>query len=158
MMIRKLFFFESYYFEQNQSMQKIFYWLQQILLFALRLWIFDVFFFSGWLKLSSWDTTIMLFEYEYSVPFVSPLVGAYLATFAELFFPCLLIVGIYPRLSALALFVLNIIAAISYADISAAGNQQHMLWGLMLLVLFINSSGKIQLSSLFGRARSENGE
>ena len=154
-MLAKFLMFENRLVEQNQSVNKVFYWLNQSLLLALRIWLFNVFFFSGWLKMTSWDTTIMLFEYEYSVPIISPILAAYLATAAELIFPSLLLAGIFSRFSAMSLIVLNFIAATSYADISAAGNQQHILWGGMLLVLFVSGAGKINpVDYLLNRGRA----
>ncbi len=148
-MISKFLNFETNLMTHSSAISKTFERLNDLLLFVLRIWIFNIFFFSGWLKSSSWETTIMLFEYEYSVPLFSPLVAAYLATISELVFPVLLIIGILPRFSALSIFVLNAVALYSYTDISPAGIQQHYLWGLMLIFLFIKGAGKYQLQSIF---------
>ncbi|MBV1910823.1 MAG: DoxX family protein [Kangiellaceae bacterium] len=112
-----------------------------LLSLLLKGWIFYVFFFSGWVKFTSWSTTLMLFEYEYTVPLVSPLIAAFLATAVELIFPTLLLAGLIPRTSAIVIGVLNLIACYSYADISAAGIQQHIMWGIMLLTLFVIGNG-----------------
>jgi len=106
----------------------------------LKLWVANVFFKSGLTKIQSFDTTIMLFSYEYDVPLLSPTIAAYMATGAELLFPILLIVGLFGRLSALTLFILNIVAVISYPDISNAGVQDHIIWGIMLLVIITKQS------------------
>jgi len=147
-MICQLLFLETTLIKKFRFLKQALFWGEQSLLLGLRLWIFNVFFFSGWLKFTSWETTTMLFEYEYSVALISPLVAAYLATFVEILFPILLLIGIFSRLSALTLFGLNFVAAISYADISPAGEQQHMLWGLMLLILFVRGSGNIGVMCL----------
>ncbi len=146
-MFKKILTIENRLFEDSARARICFYWTQQLFLFALRIWIFDVFFFSGWLKITSWDTTLMLFEYEYSVPVIPFEFAAYLATFAEVFLPVLLLLGVFPRISALSLSFLNIIAAISYEDISSAGEQQHILWSLMLITLLIYGSGRLSLFS-----------
>ncbi len=112
---------------------------------ALKFWVATAFFKSGLTKIQSFDTTIMLFEYEYSVPLLSPTVAAYMGTAAELVLPVLLIIGLGGRYSALALFVFNIVAATSYPDISALGLSQHMLWGLALLMLTLYGPGKLSL-------------
>ena len=106
----------------------------------LKLWVANVFFKSGLTKIEGFDTTIMLFSYEYSVPLLSPTLAAYLATGIELIFPVLLTLGLFGRFSALTLFFLNIIAAISYPDISDAGIRDHVIWGIMLLVVITNQS------------------
>lgn len=112
---------------------------------ALKLWVASAFFKSGLTKIQSFDTTIMLFEYEYSVPLISPTVAAYMGTAAELVLPVLLVIGLGGRYSALALFIFNIVAATSYPDISALGLSQHMLWGMALLMLSLYGPGKLSL-------------
>jgi putative oxidoreductase len=121
---------------------------QTVFLLLLRLWLAKVFFMSGLTKIKSWDTTLMLFEYEYSVPLISPVLAAWTSTVAELAIPVLLIFGLLTRLNVVALFILNIVAAISYADISFAGEKDHIIWGLMMMVLFFYGPGKLSLDRL----------
>ena len=47
---------------------------------AVRIELFNVFFNSGLLKVQSWDATLALFEYEYSVPLLSPMWAAVMGT------------------------------------------------------------------------------
>jgi putative oxidoreductase len=121
---------------------------QTVFLLLLRLWLAKVFFMSGLTKIQSWDTTLMLFEYEYSVPLMSPVLAAWMSTAAELAIPVLLVFGLLTRLNVVALFILNIVAAISYADISFAGEKDHMIWGLMMMILFFYGPGKLALDRL----------
>jgi putative oxidoreductase len=121
---------------------------QTVFLLLLRLWLAKVFFMSGLTKIQSWDTTLMLFEYEYSVPLISPVLAAWTSTVAELAIPVLLVFGLLTRLNVVALFILNIVAAISYADISFAGEKDHIIWGLMMMVLFFYGPGKLSLDRL----------
>ena len=74
----------------------------------------------------------MLFEYEYSVPFLSPAMAAYLGTGAELILPVLLLLGLGGRFAAIALFIFNIVAVISYPTLNDAGKVWHYLWGFVL--------------------------
>lgn len=115
---------------------------------ALKLWVATAFFRSGLTKIQSFDTTIMLFKYEYSVPLLSPTVAAYMGTATELGLPVLLVIGLGGRYSALTLFIYNIIAATSYPDISPMGISQHMLWGMALLMLSLYGPGKLSLDHL----------
>jgi putative oxidoreductase len=119
--------------------------LAPLLDLALRIWVAKIFFQSGLTKIKSWDTTVMLFQYEYNVPLLSPEVAAFLGTFAELTLPILLVLGLISRPTALALFVFNIIAAISYPDISPAGINDHIMWGVMLAVTFFHGAGKLSV-------------
>ena len=120
-------------------------WASPIADLGVRLWVANVFWKSGLTKIQSMDSTLMLFEYEYKVPLLSPAVAAYLGTFTELFFPVLLAIGLGGRFSAFVLFVFNIIAVISYPDLNPAGVQQHQLWGLLLLVALLHGPGKLSI-------------
>jgi putative oxidoreductase len=106
---------------------------------GLRLLLADVFLKSGLTKIKNWDSTLYLFNDVYSVPLLPPDVAAYLATSAELGLPILLVLGLFGRFAAAGLFILNAVAAISYPDLSEAGLNQHVYWGLMLTVLLLTS-------------------
>lgn len=115
---------------------------------AIRLAVANVFWKSGLNKLQSWETTLQLFEYEYAVPLLSPTVAAYLGTAAEVALPVLLAFGLFGRFAALALFVFNIVAVISYPDLSDVGRQFHILWGLLLAVTVVHGPGAWSLDRL----------
>lgn len=123
-------------------------YLAPVSILALRLWVAWVFFRSGMLKFNSWDSTMYLFENEYDVPFLSPEIAAYLGTTAELTLPVLLAFGLAGRFGALALFLFNIMAVISYPDLNAAGLRDHQVWGLMLLVPMLHGPGKLSIDYL----------
>ncbi len=125
--------------------------LQPVLNLIFRLWIAKIFLLSGLTKVKTWDSTLMLFEYEYAVPVLDFKTAAVLATGAELLLPVLLILGLAGRFSAAGLFILNLVAAISYPDISPAGINDHYFWGAMLLVLFIYGPGKLSVDHLIKR-------
>ena len=123
---------------------------------ALRLWVSWAFIKSGLTKIQSWDTTLMLFEYEYDVPLLSPQLAAWSGTIAELSLPVLVALGIASRASALALFLFNAVAVYSYSSFlfsgeGAAGLQQHILWGTMLLVTVFHGPGKLSVDHLLCR-------
>ena len=124
---------------------------QPLFALVLRLYVARVFFASGLVKLQSWDSTLALFANEFHVPVLSPQFAAVLGTGAELFLPVLLALGIGTRFTAIALFVFNIVAVISYPDLSDAGIKDHMLWGALLLVTFVYGPGKFALGRWFER-------
>ena len=119
--------------------------LQPLFALAVRLYVAHVFFASGLVKLSNWGSTLALFENEYHVPLLPPQVAAYLGTGAEIVLPVLLALGIGTRLSAIALFLFNVVAVISYPDLSDAGLKDHMLWGALILVTFVYGPGAYSL-------------
>ncbi len=118
---------------------------------GIRLYVANVFFSSGLAKIQSWQSTLTLFEYEYAVPVLPPELAAYLGTAAELSLPVLLVLGLGGRFTALALFLFNIVAAVSYPDLSDAGRQDHLYWGMLLGVLTVHGLGKLSLDHLLCR-------
>lgn len=136
---------------------KLLAYIEPVAMLLLKLWIASIFFKSGLSKIQSIDTTIVLFAYEYSVPVLSPTLAAYLAIVAELVLPVLLVIGISGRLTAAALFIFNFVAVISYPDISEAGVQDHMIWGMILLLLMGYGAGKLSLDKFICRKLGKNG-
>jgi len=121
--------------------------LQSPLLLVFRVWVAQIFFSSGLNKIDNWEQTLILFEYEYSVPLLSFEMAAYLATFGELFLPVILLLGIGTRLGAIALSVLNIVAVMAYyATLVKVGQlTPHIFWGAMLLTTIIFGPGFFSL-------------
>lgn len=117
--------------------------LQSPFLLFLRVYVAWVFLKSGMHKIGDWETTLVLFEYEYQVPLLNFELAAYLATFGELVFPIFLIAGLGTRLFAIALTLVNIIAVVAYYATLAkgAGLVWHYLWGSMLLTNVIYGGG-----------------
>lgn len=108
-----------------------------------RIYVAKVFYLSGLSKFRDWDTTMFLFEEEYQVPLLSPQVAAVMATTGELVLPVLLVAGLFTRFSALGLFILNIMAVISYYSAlksSPVALNDHMEWGIILALLMVSQA------------------
>jgi putative oxidoreductase len=130
--------------------------LQPVALLAARLYVADVFWRSGWLKFTSWDSTLDLFRNEYQVPVLPPDLAAVAGTFGELFFPALLVLGLFGRLGALGTFAVNAMAVISYSHVLfqegfEAAIGQHILWGTLLIGLSVFGSGRISVDAWLER-------
>ena len=131
--------------------------LQPAFALGSRIYVSWVFLKSGYLKLSDWESTVALFEYEYHVPLLPPTFAAILGTAGELVFPVLLILGLFGRMSALGLQAVNVLAVISYSHVLfqegfAAAIGQHYLWGYILAVLALYGPGAWSLDNwLLGR-------
>lgn len=110
-----------------------------------------VFFRSGLTKIQSWDSTLWLFENEYSVPYLAPELAAWMATATELSLPVFILLGLGSRVAAAVLFVFNAIAFISYPDLDIGAVRQHYLWGTLMLVLLFHGAGKLSLDALLKR-------
>jgi len=103
---------------------------------AIRILLANVFIKSGLSKIQNWDSTLYLFNDVYQVPLLPPEIAAYMATGAELGLPILLVLGLFGRFATAGLFILNAVAAYSYfSELSQAGLNQHLYWGILLAVL-----------------------
>jgi putative oxidoreductase len=115
---------------------------------AIRLYVADVFFSSGLVKIGNWAGTLYLFREEYRVPLLPPVAAAWLGAFGELFFPPLLALGLAARFAALSLFFVNAVAVISFWHViggNEAARMSHFYWGVLLLVILCHGPGKLSL-------------
>jgi len=133
--------------------------LQSLLLFVTRCYVGWQFTKSGWLKFSSWETTLSLFRDEYHVPLLPPHLAAVLGTCGELGFPILLYLGLFARLGALGTLFVNVMAVVSYRQVllsegfeAALGN--HILWGFMLLVVLVFGPGRFSVDAWLEHRRA----
>jgi putative oxidoreductase len=129
--------------------------LQPLFALGARWWVSWQFLKSGMLKFEDWETTLFLFQEEYHTPLLSPFLAAVMGTFGELFFPLLLIVGLFGRLAAVGLLAVNVMAVVSYAHVLLtpgfeAALGQHYLWGTLLAMLAVYGPGRFSLDHRFG--------
>jgi len=115
-----------------------------LLAVAARLAIASIFFLSGRTKVSGLltitDSTYSLFQTEYNLPLIAPAVAAHLATYAEHLFPLLLVLGLFTRLSALALLGMTLtIQLFVYPD----AWPTHLSWAALMLYLVGRGAGRL---------------
>ncbi len=115
-----------------------------------RLGIAGVFFMSGRSKVDGLfhltDGTFYLFQTDYRLPFIAPVPAAYLAATSEHIFPILLVLGLFTRVSALALFIMTLtIEIFVYPD----AWPTHLSWAAILIPLIARGGGKLSLDRLF---------
>lgn len=122
-------------------------WATPLFDLGIRLYVASVFLRSGWLKISAWDNTLALFDGVYQVPLLPPHAAAVLGTLGELGLPALLVLGLAGRFGAAGLSVVNLVAAISFPDISDLGLQDHLLWGMLLLVTVLHGPGALSVDA-----------
>ncbi|CAN5342129.1 DoxX family protein [soil metagenome] len=119
---------------------------------VVRLYIANIFFMSGLVKITSWESTLMLFADEYKVPLLSPLIAAFLGTTAELILPPLLVLGLGGRVMVLMFLIYNAMNVAFYPYLwttdGALGLSQHVTWGLLLIMLLFHGMGKLSLDYL----------
>src|SRR5262245_19428609 len=117
-------------------------------LLLFRLAIAGVFLPAGLLKVTSWESTLALFQDEYKVPVLAPAIAAVIATVIELGCSSLLIVGLATRLATLPL--LAQIATIQLFVYPQAW-REHLVWGSILLVLLTRGGGAVSIDRALGR-------
>ncbi len=123
-------------------------YLQAPALLGARLYVAWVFFKSGLTKIRDWESTLLLFEYEYAVPLLNFEFAAYLATFGELVLPVLLALGLFTRKMAIGILIINYVAVISLEDMPTAALYLHHIWGLLLAASIIWGGGKLSGDAL----------
>ena len=122
-----------------------------LLLLVQRLGVAAIFFLSGRTKVTGWftisDDAFELFRSEYHLPLVPPVIATYAATFAEHFFPILLVLGLFSRYAALALLGMTLVIEIFvYPD----AWPTHLSWAGLLLPIIAMGGGRFALDRLIG--------
>ena len=108
-----------------------------------------IFFLSGRTKVDGWltvtDGTYTLFRDEYKLPLIPVEIAAHAATWAEHLFPLLLVLGLFTRLSALALLGMTLVIQLFvYPD----AWPTHLSWAGLLLYLVGRGAGTLSLDRL----------
>jgi putative oxidoreductase len=122
-----------------------------LLVLVARLAIAAIFLMSGRTKVSGFLTvtpsTYELFRTEYSLPLITPELAAHLATYSEHFFPLLLVLGLFSRLSALALLGMTLVIQVFvYPD----AWPTHLSWAGLLLLIVARGGGAVSLDRPLG--------
>lgn len=109
-----------------------------------------VFFLSGRTKVEGWlklkGSTVHLFETEYRVPLLSPVVAAHLTAYLELFGGLLLVVGLFTRMTALAFLAITLVIEVFVYPMAW---PTHLSWAGLLLYLIGRGAGGVSLDRLF---------
>jgi putative oxidoreductase len=118
---------------------------------ATRVGVAAIFFYSGRTKVEGFltvtDSAYELFRTEYKLPFVPPEIAAHLAAYSEHLFPLLLVLGLFTRLSALALLGMTLVIQVFvYPD----AWPTHLSWAALLLYLVGRGGGRLSLDQAMG--------
>ena len=122
-----------------------------LLLLGARLFPAAVFWQSGQTKVDGWqlnESALYLFQEEYRLPILDPLLAAHLAAISEHLFPLMLVLGLATRLSAFALLGMTlVIKCFVYPD----AWPTHGTWAVLLLWLVVRGPGVVSLDHLIVR-------
>jgi len=132
--------------------------LQSLFALGARCYVSLQFFRAGYVKYTDWPGTLNVYATVYHIPWLEPSDAAVAGTFCELFFPILVLIGLYTRLSAIAIFIMNVLAVVAYRQmLLAAGFEaalgQRILWGTLILFVMIYGPSKLSIDHLLNRAR-----
>ncbi|MDZ3992409.1 DoxX family protein [Pseudomonas sp. Teo4] len=136
----------------NRLAERVQHMLSDTLLcLVARVGIASIFFLSGRTKvegfLSITPSTFELFRTDFALPQLSPWLAAHLATYAEHLFPLLLVLGLFTRLSALALLgMTTVVEVFVYPD----AWPTHLTWAGLLLLLIARGAGALSLDRALG--------
>ena len=112
-----------------------------------------VFWNSGRTKVEGWnifdvtDSAVFLFENEYRLPLVPPLIAAHAAALAEHILPVFIWAGLGTRLAATALLSMT---AVIQIFVYPQAYVQHGLWATVLLMLMALGPGKLSADHWLG--------
>ena len=122
-----------------------------LLALATRVAVAAIFFLSGRTKVDGLltvnDNAYVLFRDEYKVPLLPPELAAHLATYAEHLFPILLVLGLFTRLSALALLGMT---AVIQIFVYPGAWPTHLSWAALMLYLIGRGAGPLSLDHALG--------
>ena len=119
-----------------------------LILLLTRVAVGLVFYMSGLTKIEGFalkPATFFLFEEEYKVPLLSPVVAAYLATAAELTLPWFLWFGLGARFAALALLGMTTVIQVF---VYPGAYVTHGLWAAALLLIIRFGAGALSIDRL----------
>ena len=120
------------------------------LIFA-RVSVAVVFWMSGRTKMDGWaisDSAVYLFEFEYRLPFIDPVIAVHAAAVAEHFSPLLLVLGLGARFAAVSLMIM---IAVIQLLVLPDGWPTHFLWFSLLFMVLVREPGVISVDHLIRR-------
>lgn len=117
-----------------------------LLVLFIRFWMSKIFWHSGVVKVSNWQSAIFLFKEEFKVSIISSEIAAYITTFFELACPILLVLGLASRLSTLPLLAITAAIQFTYVDLI-----DHLYWAILLAVILFYGPGSLSLDYLIAR-------
>ncbi len=113
---------------------------------AIRLWLAQIFFVSGVVKIANWENALNLARFEYPVTWIDPVAAAYLGIATELIGAILLAVGLVTRFAALSMLLLALVIQFNYRALDA-----HLFWVLLFGWYVVRGAGPVSLDHLFSR-------
>lgn len=120
---------------------------------AIRLFMANIFFKSGWLKFQSflnddWASTVYLFQDIHPVPGIPAELAAVMGTAGELGLSVMLALGLFGRFGAVGLIIMTAVIQFAVPASYEIANPDHYMWMLLLAVILVKGSGMISIDHL----------
>jgi NADH dehydrogenase FAD-containing subunit/uncharacterized membrane protein YphA (DoxX/SURF4 family) len=117
---------------------------------AIRLWLAQLFFVSGVLKLTHWDTALQLSAQEYPVSWMDPVSAAYVGVGIELLGAVLLAAGFMTRYAAIPMLILSLVIQFFYLPFD---NQ--LFWAVLFGWYAVHGAGAFSVDALIRRGLAD---
>jgi NADH dehydrogenase/putative oxidoreductase len=112
----------------------------------IRLWLAQVFFVSGVLKVSNWDNALLLAEHEYPVSWLDPMTAAWLGAATELGGSVLLALGLATRFAAAPMLALALVIQVEYHALDT-----HLFWAMLFAWYLVRGAGPLSIDAMVAR-------
>ncbi len=130
--------------------------LVPLLNLAIRLYMANIFWKSGYLKYESyangqWEDVVEAFTEYHPIPGVDPQLAAIGGTIGELVLPIMLALGIFTRFGAAGLLVMTLVIQFVVPAEYEVHNPQHYFWMLLLAVPMLHGGRILSVDGLARR-------
>jgi len=117
---------------------------------SVRLWLAQMFWVSGLLKATHWQTALDLSANEYPVSWLDPVTAAYLGAGIELIAPLFLAAGLLTRYAAIPMLILSLVIQFNYKAFDS-----QLIWALWFGWYAVNGAGPISLDHMLRRGLAD---
>jgi putative oxidoreductase len=147
--------------KHNPWIPRLMGWVAAIIKFAertlgpiadlgIRLWLAQIFFVSGLIKLTHWDNALLLSQNEYPVSWLNPITAAYLGVSIELIGAVLLAMGLATRFAAFALLILSLVIQLNYLAL-----DQHLFWAALFGWFVVRGAGALSVDRMLAHGLTD---
>jgi len=117
---------------------------------GIRLWLAQIFFVSGVLKVTHWQTALDLAATEYPVSWMNPVTAAYTGAAIEVICPVLLALGLLTRYAAVPMLILSLVIQFSYRSFDS-----QIFWACLFGWYVVHGAGPLSLDRILRRGLAE---
>ena len=117
---------------------------------GIRIWLAQIFFVSGVLKVTNWQTALNLAATEYPVSWMNPVTAAYTGAAIELICPVFLVIGLMTRYAAVPMLILSLVIQFSYHPFDS-----QLFWAVLFGWYTVNGAGTLSLDRMLRRGLAD---